>query len=170
MAVQQITLQGEPGSVPRARRFVEQVLTAWELDELVWTGTLLVSELTTNACLHARTPLRVTLERTVAGGVRMGVDDGSPFAPRVRQYAEQATTGRGMRLVSELSARWGVEQLPDGKSVWVELLPERGGEGLDDDEADLDGVLARFHDGAVEPASGPVGGAAGGIRARARAA
>jgi anti-sigma regulatory factor (Ser/Thr protein kinase) len=145
MAAHQITLRAEPGSVPRARRFVEQVLVGWGLDDLVWTATLLVSELTTNACLHARTPMTVTLERTETGAVRLGVDDGSAVAPQMRHYAEEATTGRGMRLVASLSTRSGVQPLPQGKSVWVELVPARDG-ARDDDEQDVEDLLDRFRD------------------------
>lgn len=157
MAVHQITLRAEPGSVPRARRYVEQVLTRWGLDDLVWTATLLVSELTTNACLHARTPLTVSLARTEDGAVRMGVDDGSAAAPQMRHYAEQSTTGRGMRLVASLSARWGVEQRSGGKSVWVELGPSPEG-ARDDAEPDVEDLLNRFRDDVdVEPAGEPTG-------------
>jgi anti-sigma regulatory factor (Ser/Thr protein kinase) len=167
MAAQQISLRAEPGSVPRARRFVEQVLLAWDLDDLVWTGTLLVSELTTNACLHARTPLTVTLERTPPGGVRLGVGDGSPAVPRVRQYAEQSTTGRGLRLVAALSARWGVEERAGGKSVWVELLPDEAEQDVDDEE-DVASLLTRFHDADTGPS--PAGRGADPARSSARAA
>jgi anti-sigma regulatory factor (Ser/Thr protein kinase) len=169
MAAHQITLRGEPGSVPRARRFVEQVLTEWGLDDLVWTGTLLVSELTTNACLHARTPLAVTLERLGETRVRLGVSDGSAAAPQVRNYAEHSTTGRGMRLVSSLSAQWGVELHPGGKSVWAELLPAGSDGAQDDDGVEVEELPTRFRDD-VRPVDEPAGRGTAATRPRGRAA
>jgi anti-sigma regulatory factor (Ser/Thr protein kinase) len=57
----QLALPGEPASVPAARRFVRQVLSEWDRPELDEAGSLLVSELVSNAVLHARTPVEVEL-------------------------------------------------------------------------------------------------------------
>lgn len=152
MRPETISLPGETSSVPPARRFVELTLAQWDLDDLAWPATLLVSELTTNACLHARTGMTVTLTRTEPGGVRLEVRDGSPSLPRVRQHAQQATTGRGLRLVEELSERWGVDELEGGKAVWAELAPPDEGPGRGSEEAedagdlDVDDLLAMFPD------------------------
>lgn len=159
-----IDLPGETSSVPPARRFVEQTLAEWDLDELAWTAALLVSELAANACLHAGTRLTITLSRTATGGVRLEVRDGSLVLPRMRRPTEQSTTGRGLRLVGDLAQRWGVEQLAGGKVVWAELTAGGdGGRGTSDDEADADlGVeqlLALFPDepDVAEPTSRPSG-------------
>ena len=45
-------------TVATARRFVGDTLEAWGADDLSWTAMLLVTELTTNAVLHAGTPYR----------------------------------------------------------------------------------------------------------------
>lgn len=141
-----LDLPGETASVPPARRFVEQTLTQWGLDELAWAAALLVSELAANACLHARTRLSITLTRTSSGGVRLEVRDGSLAVPRMRRYDDQSTTGRGLRLVGDLAQSWGVEQLAGGKVVWAEL-----GVGSDDvrtgiEDLDADQLLALFPD------------------------
>lgn len=115
-----LALEPVPGSAAAARRFVADTLGGWGCDALVETARLLVSELVTNAVLHARTAMTlvVGLRR---GGVRVEVHDGSPGSPVLREYGDDAMTGRGLALVAELSARWGVDRDRDGKSVWFEL-------------------------------------------------
>jgi anti-sigma regulatory factor (Ser/Thr protein kinase) len=81
---------------------------------------LLVSELVTNAVLHARTT--ITLEITaVPDGVRVGVLDGAARGPRPRDFSLEATTGRGLTLVESLASAWGTNPTADGKQVWFEL-------------------------------------------------
>lgn len=150
MPPETIVLPGETSSVPSARRFVQTTLAQWELDELAWTGALLVSELAANACLHAGTGLAVTLSRT-SDGVRLEVRDGSPVVPRMRRHDELATTGRGMRLVGDLAQRWGVEEVAGGKVVWAELVSGTSGRREDaehDEAADVEQLLAAFGDDA----------------------
>lgn len=149
-----LVLPGETSSVPSARRFVEQTLRRWGLDNLAWSAALLVSELATNACLHARTQLVVTLSRTL-DGVRLEVQDGSSVVPRMRRYAEEATTGRGLRLIADLARRWGVDQVVGGKVVWAELAADdKAGRTPDDEQQDgpdVDELLAMFPDDTDEP-------------------
>ena len=111
-------------TIATARRWVEDTLTAWGCDDLSWTAMLLVTELSTNAVLHAATAYRVTLDRRNDGTVRIGVSDGSPRKPRAREYGVDATTGRGLGLVGSLAVAWGTSSLPDGKTVWCDVSPE----------------------------------------------
>jgi PAS domain S-box-containing protein len=82
---------------------------------------LAVSELVTNAALHAETPveLRVAVAPDL---VRVEVRDFSATVPRQRHYGAQATTGRGLALVAAIADSYGVTPLPDGKIVWFTLL------------------------------------------------
>jgi anti-sigma regulatory factor (Ser/Thr protein kinase) len=105
----------------RARRFVADTLASWNVSrEVVADAVLLVSELVTNALLHARSAPSVELTRT-DGRIRVVVFDDSPLAPRRRYYATTAVTGRGIALVDALASRWGTERDGDGKFVWFEL-------------------------------------------------
>jgi anti-sigma regulatory factor (Ser/Thr protein kinase) len=111
-------------SVPLARRFVRQQLRDSECD--VDTVVLLVSEVVTNAVLHARSDIRVSLE--VRGDTaRVEVVDSSPAPPRLHRFHIESATGRGLRLLDQLSMGWGVEPaLTDdgsGKVVWFEVGP-----------------------------------------------
>lgn len=125
-----LPLRPIPASAATARQFVEETLGAWGCDDFLDAARLLVSELVTNAVLHARTDFELAL-RVLRTGVRVEVRDGSNAAPVVRRYEDEAMTGRGLSLVDELSARWGVEKLAGGgKVVWFELdetaRPPRG--------------------------------------------
>ena len=113
-------LPPDPRSAGAARRFVTRALHELGEDRLSELAELLVSELVTNAVLHARTT--ITLEVCHTGpGVRVGVVDASPRGPRQREFSDQATTGRGLTLVESLSSSWGTEPTRNGKSVWFEL-------------------------------------------------
>ena len=114
-----------PASVGEARRFTVETLRGWGRDDLTSTGALLVTELVTNAILHARTAVQVYLERQ-GNSVRLEVRDGSPVRPALRNHGLDATTGRGLALVSRLAESWGVEVGSAGKVVWAHLAEETG--------------------------------------------
>ena len=117
----ELALTATAASVAEARRFLRQTLRAWDVDALEWPATQALSELVTNAVLHAGTRMIVVLELVDDGLLRLEVHDGSVRIPHQRRYGTQATTGRGIALVDGLSDRWGVEPSADGKSVWCEL-------------------------------------------------
>lgn len=140
----EVTLPGAPSSVPTARRFVESILVSWGRPEQGWTAALLVSELSANCTLHARTEFTVRVELHEEQ-VRLQVTDGSLRAPSVRDYGTTATTGRGLRLVAELSHEWGVDLHDDGKTVWVVLSRSHTAPAdADEEDLDVDALLAAF--------------------------
>lgn len=144
------SLAADPASAALARRFVRDALAALDRGELAWAAQQVVSELATNALLHARTTMELAVEVT-ADGVRLEVLDGSAVVPSVRRYGGESTTGRGLRMVEELASSWGVDRLDGGKVVWVEMrTADRRGGGLDaephDADVDLEAVLRAFPD------------------------
>ena len=102
------------------RRFVAAALDALGLDAHAETASLLASELVTNALVHAEAPYRISVENG-EGVLRIGVSDGSVTGPQLSPDDEEATSGRGMRLVEALTARWGVHLGDSAKTVWFEL-------------------------------------------------
>jgi anti-sigma regulatory factor (Ser/Thr protein kinase) len=118
-----LDLAPNPASVREARRFTVDTLRRWGRDDLTTSGALLVSELVTNAILHARTMVRLILERG-ADFVRVEVRDGSPIRPALRHHGLDATTGRGLALVSKLADSWGVDVDEAGKVVWAQLVED----------------------------------------------
>lgn len=89
-------------------------------EDLVDAAELLVSEVVTNALVHAGTDIEVALS-FVDGGLRVEVSDGSPHAPSPRGYGPSAGTGRGLMLLQELVDDWGVVPGEAGKTVWFAL-------------------------------------------------
>ncbi|NHC44217.1 PAS domain S-box protein [Motilibacter sp. K478] len=125
LAHRAVAFAPEPASVRRARSAVSDTVRAAGMDEdTVDTAALLVSELVTNAVVHARSEVGVTV--TVAGdSVLVEVADHSPHLPVQRTYEDEAaTTGRGLGLVEVLAADSGVRQVEGhGKVVWFTLGP-----------------------------------------------
>ncbi|CAM5286054.1 PAS domain-containing protein OS=Streptomyces fumanus OX=67302 GN=GCM10018772_48930 PE=4 SV=1 [Streptomyces fumanus] len=124
------TLPREPRSVGRAREYARAQLLSWDLEPLVDTTELLVSELVTNALRYGEGEirLRLLLDRTLV----CEVWDSGLVQPRRRRARDTDEGGRGLQLVGLLSAAWGSRRTPRGKTVWFEL-PLPGGEtGLTD--------------------------------------
>jgi anti-sigma regulatory factor (Ser/Thr protein kinase) len=116
-----ITLPRDPASVAAARRFIRARAAAWSFPEPAGEQLALIgSELVTNAVLHARTDLTLTLELR-QDRVRISVRDRSQAPPTLRHYRADALTGRGLGVVAALSDDWGVSTAADGKVVWAEL-------------------------------------------------
>jgi anti-sigma regulatory factor (Ser/Thr protein kinase) len=111
-------------SVVEARRHVRATLADWQLDALSDAAQLLTSEVVTNSLLHARSPIRLTVEHTETG-VRIAVTDGSTVVPSVRPRSTSATTGRGLLLLSRLAEQWDTETSDGGKTVWFTLSSDR---------------------------------------------
>jgi hypothetical protein len=116
-----ITLDDQPLSASRARAFVRQQLMGHGLAYLTDEVELVVSELATNAMRHARTAFTGSLhgfEQTLL----LDVEDGSRALPaRVAVADVLDTHGRGLAIVDRLCRDWGMEALPDGKTVWAEF-------------------------------------------------
>lgn len=114
----QMTLPARPASVGAARRFLVEMLEAWDLQGLEYDASVVLSELVTNAVLHARTEVGVRL--TCEGSVlRLEVSDGSPKLPVTKRLNPTAATGKGLVLIEALSTEWGVRPEPDGKTIWA---------------------------------------------------
>lgn len=142
------TLPPQVTSVPAARRFVCETLVAWHLPGACDAAEMLVSELATNAVLHARTTF--TVEVVLDGNaVVVRVADGSAAPARPRSYGTDSTTGRGLRLIATLAVRWGVDPRNPGKAVWFEV-PADGDAASSyepwEDDLDVDALLAQFDD------------------------
>ncbi len=123
---------------------VRELLAEVDEHDLVETAVLLVSEVVTNALLHAgtRIDVAVSVDRT---GVRVEVGDGSLHLPVRRRYSPTAGTGRGMMLLEQMVDEWGVQTRHDGKVVWFRL-----GTGADD--GDDEQTVAGQASGSTRPA------------------
>lgn len=116
-----------PRTVGRARRELAGVLDEWGLEELNATACLVLSELLTNAVVHARVPGRGvrTCYTRMADGLRIEVHDADPDRrPALRTATTEDERGRGLALVEALTGPggWGVSDRKGiGKLTWATL-------------------------------------------------
>ncbi|MDX6274786.1 MAG: hypothetical protein QOJ92_1996 [Frankiales bacterium] len=125
-----LALEPTSASAVTARRAASSAVRASGLADLAPDVAIVVSELVTNAVLHARTrvEVRILLQES---GVRVEVVDDGPadLLPTPEEASEstpddlelQTTTGRGLAIVTALVESWGVDPGPEGKLVWAEL-------------------------------------------------
>jgi len=118
----------DPGAIAAARRYVRRQLLAWATpDDLVDDALVLVSELATNAVMHAGTAFEVNCTH-LGDSIRLAVRDSYPGRglPAVLSTPDPSKpSGRGLLLCASLSAAWGVEYTPTAKTVWCRLaLPD----------------------------------------------
>jgi anti-sigma regulatory factor (Ser/Thr protein kinase) len=100
-----------------ARKFLRGSTCAEHHSAVVDDAVLLVSELVTNSVLHGGPPVVVAVDCDEAT-LQVRVRDGSPALPAPRDAARSDESGRGLALVAEMSADWGVDTEEDGKHVW----------------------------------------------------
>lgn len=113
-----LRLGGTTGAAGDARRFVRDQLAVG--DDVLASIELLVSELVTNAVLHASTAPRLAI-RLSRATVRIEVYDDDPTIPRPLPFDTERIGGRGLYIVDAMSERWGAEPAGAGKVVWFEL-------------------------------------------------
>ncbi|MEU3252286.1 SpoIIE family protein phosphatase [Streptomyces sp. NPDC006997] len=116
-------LSPAPENVAAARRFVRAAL-AGAAPDVLDTAELLTDELVTNAVVHARTEAEVWAWAD-GGRAQVRVSDRRPewgVVPHDRH--PYASTGRGLALLRELAASYGVHSDAERKTVWFDLWPE----------------------------------------------
>jgi anti-sigma regulatory factor (Ser/Thr protein kinase) len=102
------------------RRFAREAIGEAPDPSFLAEVDVVVSELATNAIVHARTPFRVSISSTPKS-VKIAVRDASFDPPRDRRHQADRGGGRGVGLVATFAKAWGTEPEPDGKTVWAEL-------------------------------------------------
>jgi anti-sigma regulatory factor (Ser/Thr protein kinase) len=118
-----IVLEDDPRAASTGRRFLREFLQRAEVsDDVTATAELCLSELVTNALVHAggRSELRITLDTMLTVSVRDHGGHALDAAPDsdpdpLRVY------GRGLQLVDALVDRWGSERDALGTNVWFSL-------------------------------------------------
>ncbi len=129
-------------------------LAAWGAEGFEEPATLLTSELVTNAVLHARSALEVTV-RLTDRQLWVGVSDADTGPPVRKRYGPDAATGRGLMLVERIASAWGTDVSTTGKIVWFCLEPGAEEKALAALAADFDQDLADLAGG---PSAGDPGG------------
>ncbi|WP_203884437.1 ATP-binding protein [Planotetraspora kaengkrachanensis] len=122
------TFPGKRNQVREVRRFVNGFLGEGVSTDI---AELVASELATNAIRHSSSGeaggrFQVTVEAGDELLLLAVLDEGGPSCPQVQKAADEEMNGRGLRLVSELTASWGVYGDEGGRTVWA-LLPIQSG-------------------------------------------
>lgn len=111
-------------SAPReARSLIDQAFGAWQAKRLVNDAKIVVTEMVTNAVVHARTTVVVSLShRPGTSAIRVGVHDASDALPVLGPRAGTlASDGRGLWIVGIVAQGWGYVRMRQGKVVWAVL-------------------------------------------------
>jgi anti-sigma regulatory factor (Ser/Thr protein kinase) len=109
----------EAASVSAARHFVRDVLRE-QSREAVEAAELMTSELATNSVRHAHSDFELTIHCSQRE-IRVEVSDGGQGQPTLRSPTPHERSGRGLRIVAELSDTWGTVPSTNGKMVWFTL-------------------------------------------------
>ncbi|MEV5971716.1 ATP-binding protein [Streptomyces sp. NPDC051921] len=130
--VRRLVLHRADGAVTRCRDFTAAALAEWgwipaatpEDRERAEDVLLLVSEVVTNACLHAGGPEELVLRHS-DGRLRVEVYDADPAHPRAHVPRSPALPGgHGLMVLDRLAAAWGSAAKAGGapgKVVWLEV-------------------------------------------------
>ena len=114
------TFAGRLEDTRAARCFALGMLEPWREEQLAADAALVVTELATNAVLHARSAFSVSLVLS-GGAIRISVGDTVPLGPTGVDKQLAAASGHGLGVVAAMATRWGVQTVPSGKAVWAEL-------------------------------------------------
>ncbi|GAB2728785.1 ATP-binding protein [Streptomyces bullii] len=116
------------GAVSAVRRRARAVLADWNVHpEIVEDSLLVVSELLTNAIVHALPPaeLRLSYSRGEGPGtLRVEVTDAGPARPEGQPPAgiDPDEHGRGEGIVRALATRYGIRVHSGGVTRWADLV------------------------------------------------
>jgi anti-sigma regulatory factor (Ser/Thr protein kinase) len=128
-----IPLMADLAAAAEARAVVEDSIRAWRVPVDADVAVLLTSELVTNAVTHATAVQGTFVLLTIAcdaARLRVDVHDGSADLPvldtvLLDEAPAEAETGRGLLLVTSLSAERGFYRTPAGKAVYFTLELQR---------------------------------------------
>jgi serine/threonine-protein kinase RsbW len=114
-------LAPKAASVRAARLFTADVLGDDGVESsVIELAVLLVSELVTNAAVHAGSGVRITVH-VDSHWVRIEVEDEGPGEPVMGPLTPTQLRGRGLAVVDRLSTDWGADLHDDHKVVWFEI-------------------------------------------------
>lgn len=122
MSIQRYDLQ----AVAAVRHDLQDILCRWKVESLLDDTRLILSEVLTNALVHAQSEVDIRLRRH-GHGIRIEVQDNSPQPPVPRVITSEdsmiaeAESGRGLLIVDALAAAWGSTPAGWGKTIWIEM-------------------------------------------------
>ena len=136
-----LQIAGRLDGPARARGWMRGLCAAHDLEGLCDDAVLMVSELVTNAVLHAGTGCVLVVELDDQA-MRVDVLDEDHHVIGPVQVADGSERGRGLNIVAALSTTWGVNYRDPGKSVWFTIIRDRG--------LDRSGAVPRWQGGSSD--------------------
>jgi len=127
-----LDLAALPTAAACARGHIRAVAREWGLDHLAQTAELIASEMVTNAIQAseglrtAETPVVRIWVTSDSEFLLLRVWDASPSMPIHQEAGLRDDGGRGLMIISALSADWGAHREAGGKVVWALIVPEAG--------------------------------------------
>ncbi|MEJ8667557.1 ATP-binding protein [Streptomyces sp. MS1.AVA.1] len=112
------TLPPAPEIVAQARKLTVDQLNTWDLDDLEYTTSLVVSELVTNAIRYSHGPIGLRLIR--GRSLICEVSDTSSTSPQLRHAEDTDEGGCGRYLIAQMTQHWGTRPGRRGKTIWTE--------------------------------------------------
>jgi sigma-B regulation protein RsbU (phosphoserine phosphatase) len=122
MITAESTLPAQVLSPAAARRVVREAMTVAGLEVILDDAVLLVSELVTNAVVHAGTQIELRVD-IGPGSVLFEVIDYRPgtLPALLGKPDADCEAGRGMLLLNAVAKEWGTRYFSGGKAVWFKL-------------------------------------------------
>jgi hypothetical protein len=117
------TLTATPQAPAQGRALLHRACRGWQLGAVAQAAEVIMSELCANVVMHARTSMRIIVNRTVTH-LYLVVRDGDPDLPLRRPLppgGSPVDTGNGLHLVAAFATAWGAMPTTDGKAVWASL-------------------------------------------------
>jgi anti-sigma regulatory factor (Ser/Thr protein kinase) len=113
-----------PDAPAICRELVGRACERWGIPRVRRLAELIISELASNAVLHARTPAAVTV-RLAGDCLQMAVRDGDPRLvyrpPPGAHGAHHGEHGRGLLILEAMADTWGSAPTANGKVVWAQV-------------------------------------------------
>jgi anti-sigma regulatory factor (Ser/Thr protein kinase) len=108
-----------PQSAGEARTLLRNALAAWGAPLLYDSGSLILTEMISNALRHEKS---ITVEFSYRPGhLHLEVTDSSTDLPERQSPGDDEENGRGLLLISALTTEWGFRPAPGGKTVYAML-------------------------------------------------
>jgi anti-sigma regulatory factor (Ser/Thr protein kinase) len=118
-----LRLPASPRSPRLAREYAERFLRDAGHAALATPTALVVSELVTNAMVHADGGCTLRIQVVIGDPpcVRVEVEDAA-----AETVPTPTADGTGLRLIEDTATRWGVVRTAESKTVWAELSQPAG--------------------------------------------
>jgi len=118
------TFDPGPRTPAAARRMIADALhRSGHRDQVLRDhAQLIISELATNAVIHACSPITISID-CQPDAIRLAVTDAGSQQIRGTHSTRASGLGMGLPLVSTPASDWGINQTANGRTVWAELDP-----------------------------------------------